>query len=213
MHYPCPQNTPSPWGPLAAVAGLIGPLLTPEQAMIGLAVVAGVAAWERWPKASAAAAVVAPNAKPRRRLVRIREHRPADRVQVQSPDPSPVVAAARVASPPPPPPAPPSPPPAVLAPASPTPSQQEDVTVTATAPADGARRSRFKGLHYLRRSGKWKAQLYIGKDPETGKAVTKTLGQFSDELEAARAHDAGIRAHGLAGRRRFNLPEEAAVLA
>ena len=204
MHHARHQNAPSAWGPLAAVAGLVGPLLTPEQAMIGVALVAGVVAWERWPKASAPVAAPEPEPKPRRRLVRIREHPPADRGQHQSP----VVAAVRVASPPCP---PPSPPPAVLAPAPP--GGQEDVaaavaTAVATAVA-GPMRSRYKGLHYLRRSGKWKAQLYIGKDPVTGKAVTKTLGQFSSELEAARAHDAGIRAHGLAGRRRLNLPEEA----
>ena len=63
------------------------------------------------------------------------------------------------------------------------------------------------GTVWLPRAGKWRAQLYMGRNELTGAHSTKNLGQFDTEEEAARVYDAALQEHGFANRRR-NFPKD-----
>ena len=46
--------------------------------------------------------------------------------------------------------------------------------------------SRFKGVHWLKSAGKWRATI-------TAQGRRRNLGRFTDEIEAAKAYDAAAR--------------------
>lgn len=57
--------------------------------------------------------------------------------------------------------------------------------------------SRFKGVSWSKNAKRWQVVINLGKNPETGKQISKGLGNFTDESVAAMVYNEYVNQNNL----------------